>query len=413
MNRPALIALLLASVPCGAAELDVAPPVELPPTQLVQSWLRQDPSVQESQAGLEAAQHAAGMLRASPYEFATRVTSQKRRYDVGKDSNEWSAQLERPFRLPGKAATDRSLGETEIALAQAQFGEALHEAAKDLVDLWMDWQAASHTRALLEEQVRFSEESLRVVASRKRAGDASMLDANVVDADASEIRAQLSLAQTTETKAAAKLHVRFPGTEGAAWALAEPGIVEQPKEVWARRILASSDELKLAELHFEKSQLAADRARADRLPDPTLGVYTASEVYGNEKIVGVSVSFPFPGHYRSERLGQALSQADMAKAALDKQRRELESTIDEAFSDAVGSYERWKLSESSAARTKDNASLTQRAYALGEADLQTLILARRQAISAAETALNARVTALRAYYTLLVDAHLIWGLEHD
>jgi len=55
----------------------------------------------------------------------------------------------------------------------------------------------------------------------------------------------------------------------------------------------------------------------------------------------------------------------------------------------------------------------QRAYALGEGDLQTLLLARRQTTAAANSALLAQVGALKAYYGLLIDAHLIWGLDSE
>jgi hypothetical protein len=50
---------------------------------------------------------------------------------------------------------------------------------------------------------------------------------------------------------------------------------------------------------------------------------------------------------------------------------------------------------------------------MGEAELQAMLLARRQATAAMNNALQAQVAALRAYYGLLVDAHLIWELEHD
>ena len=62
---------------------------------------------------------------------------------------------------------------------------------------------------------------------------------------------------------------------------------------------------------------------------------------------------------------------------------------------------------------QQNAALMQRAYTLGEAELQALLLARRQANGAMNSALQAQVTALKAYYGLLVDAHLIWDLEHE
>ena len=50
---------------------------------------------------------------------------------------------------------------------------------------------------------------------------------------------------------------------------------------------------------------------------------------------------------------------------------------------------------------------------LGEADLQGVLLARRQLVDAALGATQARVDALKARYRLLVDAHLIWGLQDD
>ena len=62
---------------------------------------------------------------------------------------------------------------------------------------------------------------------------------------------------------------------------------------------------------------------------------------------------------------------------------------------------------------QENAALMQRAYALGEAELQALLLARRQATMAINNALQAQLTALKAYYGLLVDAHMIWDLNHD
>ena len=52
-------------------------------------------------------------------------------------------------------------------------------------------------------------------------------------------------------------------------------------------------------------------------------------------------------------------------------------------------------------------------YTLGEADLQAVLLARRQLVDAALGSTQARVDALRTRYRLLIDAHLIWGLQDD
>jgi outer membrane protein TolC len=110
---------------------------------------------------------------------------------------------------------------------------------------------------------------------------------------------------------------------------------------------------------------------------------------------------------------QALQEAEAARARVERQRRERETEIVEAYIEATGALERWRLASQGLSTTRDSARLTQRAYTLGEADLRTLLLARRQALDASAAAEQARVEALRWNYRLLVDAHLIWGLEDE
>lgn len=101
----------------------------------------------------------------------------------------------------------------------------------------------------------------------------------------------------------------------------------------------------------------------------------------------------------------------MFAQAVELKRRELEVEIDAAVAIARGTYTGLRIATEGAAAMQENATLTQRAYTLGEADLQTLLASRRQAISALNNALQARAAALKAYYGLLIDAHLIWDLE--
>ena len=110
---------------------------------------------------------------------------------------------------------------------------------------------------------------------------------------------------------------------------------------------------------------------------------------------------------------QALREVEAAQARLDSQRREIDTEITAAYIDAVGSYERWRLASQGLAATRDNARLTQRAYTLGEVDLQGLLLARRQALDAAMAAEQAQAEALGLHHQLLIDAHLVWELDED
>lgn len=412
--KPLLVlCLAILAFPAHALELAPRTPAGLPSTELAWAWLQQDPGVQEAAAGIEAAEHSAGMLRVSPNEWNLKLGSQRRRFTTGPESDEWSAQLERTVRLPNKRSLDRRLATAEGELAEAVYGEAMHEAARDLVALYTQWAGAVRASELMTEQVKFSEENLRVVRLRQRAGDASVLEVNAIEADTAQVRGVLSEALSGQRKALAKLQIRFPGADAQPQALADPEAIAEAEQEWKARILTTSDPLKIAQVQLQQAELTASRARANRLPDPTVAVHSASESYSNENIIGVSVTVPIPGRFRNHQLGRALGLVEMARAARDRQQRLIEFEVAEAYADATGSFERWRLAEESAAKTADSARLTQRAYSLGEVDLQTLLLARRQAVEAVDSALDARVIALTSYYRLLVDAHLVWGLEHD
>ncbi len=417
-NRLIIGAALLATALLPFAPLTVLAeqrptPPDLPPTELARESIDQDPAVVEARRALSAAGHGAAALRAGSHEWTTRLAAQRRRYDNGGNSNEWTAALERTIRIGGKAELDAQLGDSEMLIGQARIGEARHEAARALADLWLDTLATSRQRELWAEQLSFAETSHQAVEKRRKAGDASVLDVNVARADLIEVQRQLSAATSAEAKAKAKLAVRFPTLKYEPKPLAEPTALDMSLPQWRDRILAESDPIKIAEGLLKKAELSAARAKADHIPDPTVGVYTASEAFRNERIIGLSLSIPLSGSYRSERMQQALQEAAAARAKVERQKRDGETEVVEAYTDATGGLERWRLASQGLSTTRDSARLTQRAYTLGEADLQTLLLARRQALDASTATEQARVEALRWHYRLLVDAHLIWALEED
>ena len=411
----------LAAAAVASAALRVAPalaqdlptPMDLPSTEQAVAWIDQDPSVVEARSALAATGHAAAALRAGSHEWVVKASSSRRQVGGVGNSTEWSAGIERAIRIGGKAQLDGQLGEAERAIGQARLGEARHEAARALADLWLDWLAAGRLQALLQQQLQFVQANLRAVEARQRAGDASALDSQVARTDLAEVQRHASLADATLAKARAKLAARFPAPPVDAPGLADPAAPASGIETWRERILAEADPLKVAEGAVRKAELVAARSRADRRPDPTLGVYTAQEAFRNERVVGISINLPFGGGQRDAYARQTLQDIETARAALQRVRRALEADIAGSWIDATSSIERWRIAEQGGASAQESARLTQRAYTLGEADLQALLLVRRQALDAARAALEARVDALRANYRLMIDAHRIWDLEHD
>ena len=390
-----------------------ATPSDLPPAELARAAIEQEPSVVKARYALEAAGHAGRRIAASPYEWSVGVDGQRRRYDTGGNSNEWTARIERPIRIGGKAELDRGLGDATERIARAELAQARHEAARALADLWVDWLAAIQARELAREQLGFAESSASAVAGRRKAGDASLLDLNAAQADAAEARRQFDAVQAQEAKAILRLRARFPSLVMEPRSLSEPVELDMEEVQWRERVLAESETLRIMQESLKRAELTADRARADRIPDPTVGIYTASEARRSERIVGVSVSIPLGGTYRRETMQEALKQVDVTRAELERQRKEVDLAIAETINDARTALRRWRLAEQSAQMARENARLGQRGYALGEGDLQSLLLLRRQSVDAVGASLSSRIEALKARNRLLVDAHLIWGLADE
>ncbi len=159
---------------------------------------------------------------------------------------------------------------------------------------------------------------------------------------------------------------------------------------------------------MEQARLAAQRVRADRMPDPTIGVFTSSEAGGSERVTGISLSFPLSGSYREQAARQAQQQQEMAQAGFEQQRRELELQLAMLMHDLRGSTQRWQQAHSASQALEEIAVLTQKAYAAGEAEVHALLMARRQALEAKNTAQAERIEALRAYARLLIETGRMW-----
>ena len=410
MTRCLLMGLMLSGT---VQAVEPVNPPGLLPAEIARSLLEQDLGVAAARAGLEVALQEAGILDKSPYEWIARSTRQQRRVENGPRYNEWMLGIERTLRLPGKAVADRNLGKATVEASQARYGEARHEAARELMGLWVEWLHAENAHTLAGQNLQATQESLAAVDKRVRAGDASKLDLNLARVELADQRRLENDAKMQAAVAWARLSTRFPGVTRQSQLLQAPLQLAEEAAFWRERILAQSDELKLAQMQLAVDQAHAERARKDRVPDPTLGVQTASEIGGRERLAGVTISLPIPGGQRHARSAKAMATVEVSRREVELKQRQLETEIASAVATAQGAYDSLQIANEGTVAMQQNAALMQRAYTLGEAELQALLLARRQANAAKNSALQAQATALKAYYGLLVDAHLIWDLEHD
>ena len=282
-----------------------------------------------------------------------------------------------------------------------------------MLTLWLDWLHAERAYELSGANGQSAQENLSVVEKRARAGDAARLDVSLAQADLAEQKRVVNDAKTLVAVTWARLQARFSGLGRQFTVLPTPLPLKENAAFWRKRILAESDELKTVQAQLRRAQAQTERARADKVPDPTVGVYNASEIGGQERITGMMISIPIPGGQRKLRAAKAVHFAEVILQEVELRKRQLDAEIASNVAAAEGAYESLKIAETGASAMQNNARLMQRAYVLGEADLQGLLLARRQATVAAQNALAARNSALKSYYLLLIDAHLVWDLEHE
>ncbi len=405
-----LIGLLSVSVAAHAA-----PPTHPPgllPADIARPLLEQDLVVAAARAGMGLASQEADILDKSPYEWIARAAGQQRRVADGSRFKEWNVGVEQTIRLPAKAIADRNLGQATIDESHARYAEALHESARDLIALWVDWLAAERARELADGSLQSTQASIAAVEKRVRAGDASKLDLSIARAELAEQRRLENDAKTQVVVTWSRLSTRFPGVKRQLLALPVALPIEEKDAFWRDRMLAESDQLKIAQTKVRMAQAQAERLGAEKTPDPTLGVYTASEGGNGERITGIMISIPIPGSVRATRSAKALAAVEVSRLEVELKKRQLEAEMASAVATAQGAYDSLQIANEGVVATQESSGLTQRAYALGEADLQTLLLSRRQSTAAMHAALQAQVTALKTYYGLLVDAHLIWNLDH-
>lgn len=386
---------------------------DLPPYASVVRAMAAFPSIDAARANVRAQDAARTALRAGPYEYAMRLEGAERR-DVGMDArfHEWNAILERPIRWAGKARLDERIGEEGVAAAASATGDAIHEAARTLLRQWFAWMRATATGSVWSAQLEVLKLERDIVERRVRLGDAPRQESLLAQAATAQADYAYQQARSRELAARAELQASFPGiAPAAAPAALDPRAVDRDLDAWREAILEHSHELALARAEVRRRRAAAARADADRTPDPTVGIRYGSERGHNDRIVGLFFSLPLPGAARAARASEAAANIDVASAREAALVRRLTAEASSLYATATAAYAGAARAADAAEGMRNNAALTSKAYALGEANLAEVLLARRNATDAALAATLARLEAAESRYRLLLDAHALWPLD--
>ena len=414
MKRYLCCALLAVACHASAGEALRPYPADLPPLDQVLAAIQQAPMAQASAALIDAESANRDALNAGPHEWALRVEGQNRQINGAQTAsaqhyNEWRAALERPLRLPGKAAIDGEIGAQGVLQAKASFGDALHETARSLLKGWFVWLRERESARQWALQSDSLTRQQQATARRVQLGDAPRLELIQSEAASAQAQASFEQARLRTTVAALELSVRFPALMlPAEITFSTPQPLQGSLAEWREHLLEHNHELRLARAESQRARLVASRADAERTPDPSIGFHVGSDRGGEERLTGISLSIPFPGQARA---ANARRETALASAAAQREAAtmiRINAEIATRFALADTAYESWRRAEDAAQRLEQAATLISRARTLGETGIGEVLLAQRQANEARLGANSTRLDALEARYRLYVDTHQLW-----
>ncbi len=300
----------------------------LPAEAAVQDALLSSPLMQAARSKKEAGTARAKGIDSGTAEFTLRSTSQRRR-DVaaGTQLHESMVSIERPVRFWGKRGMDADLATQTQAFADIEYADAMHEGARELMRFWF-----AYLRALADQKNAVTTFDLaakmqRLTQSQLKQGEISQLDAELANAELERITAARSVADAqlassasafTRRYAGMVLPTHMPASLRLDASTSLPALTETMAAM-RQEFLDKNHELNMMRVDAQRLRLAADRASRDRLPDPTLGVFSGRERAGAETISGVMFSMPFPSasrfHHATALVADAQTASDNVRLA--------------------------------------------------------------------------------------------------
>jgi outer membrane protein TolC len=405
-----LATLLLCASHARAAEyLQV-----LPDAQAAREALAQSPliNIAKQQQAMRTAQGQ--QQRVGDHEWVISTSLQQRREVAGDKFREENASLTRAFRWPEKTAIDRSLSEQITASADFAFEDSWHETGIMLLGSWFDWLRAVHAQRRLQEQIELFAAQVSATQKRVQAGDAPRIELQLAQADFARAQAELVKAQQTAELMSLALRRDFPQLAQQVPAqLDAPVDITATETLWTQQVIDNNHEIKLANAEAEVARLAAQRARVDRIGDPSVGIHYGRERDAQERLFGLTLSIPIPGGARQSAYQTAQAEALRMQQVAEQVQLKVTHQAQADVLNVRSQFKQWQLLRELAEAAHANAETMARGYVLGEFSLTETQAARRQALDSALTAQTLQLDALQSQARLLLDAHRLWALDEE
>lgn len=388
----------------------------LPDPALADAAIAAQPAVRAAMRRVDAASAQARARAVGPHEFEVSAIPQVRRADVEggtRSYDEFEAQIGRAFRWPGKVALDQEIGERGVSAAELRLDDARHAAARALLERWIGWLRAAERVDEAQAQTVSLDRERTALARRVQLGDAAPKDLDMLDVELAQAEAMHLSAQGGLADSRAALANDFPTLPLPARvpSVGEPRELPETPDTWVKRIIDRSHEIAAIEADAAQADAIAARARADRLPDPTLGLRVMNDRDGAERAIGLVLSMPISGRHRA-----ALADAEDANAAARHgdaavMRRDIIGEARQTVRMVEQSHRQWQAQKRALAASSQASRRILRGWELGELPLADWLLAERTHRQNVFAEASARADAEQARLRVLVDSHELWHGE--
>jgi outer membrane protein TolC len=189
-----------------------------------------------------------------------------------------------------------------------------------------------------------------------------------------------------------------------------PALTE-PMAVMRQEFLEKNHELNMMRVDAQRLRLAADRASRDRLPDPTIGVFSGRERAGAETISGVMFSIPFPGASRFHHATALVADAQAASDKVNLAEQQLGAMFDSMWIQFQNKRKAADSLKSAAQRQSLAAEKSVKAYTLGEGSLSDVLLIARMASDNLNAAERMQLEVVELLSLIRLDLHQIWDFD--
>jgi len=392
----------------------------LPAEAAVKEALLSSPLMQAARSKKEAGTARAKGIDSGTAEFTLRSTSQRRR-DVaaGTQLHESMVSIERPVRFWGKRGMDADLATQTQAFADIEYADAMHEGARELMRFWFAYLRALSDQKNAVTTFDLAAKMQRLTQSQLKQGEISQLDAELANAEFERITAARSVADAqlassasafTRRYAGMVLPTQMPASLRLNASTSLPALTETMAAM-RQEFLDKNHELNMMRVDAQRLRLAADRASRDRLPDPTVGVFSGRERAGAETISGVMFSMPFPSASRFHHASALVADAQAASDKVLLAEQQLGAMFDSMWIQFQHKRTAADNLKSAAQRQALAAEKSVKAYTLGEGSLSDVLLIARLASDNLNAAERMQLEVVELLALIRLDLHQIWDFD--